>query len=72
MVKLVGNNKHNITWLYAQQCWRALKNNDSIPPIPYYDTWENEETGGKGRIFTGKELIEPCSVSYGEITLFRE
>lgn len=70
MAKLFGNNRHNITWLYAQQCWRALKDGTEVPPIPMYDEWESEETGGKGRVFTGKKPIEPCKVSYGGTTLF--
>lgn len=72
MAKVFGNNKHNITWFYANQCWSSLKNDEPLPPIPYYDLWESEETGGKGRIFTGRELIEPCKVTCNGVVVFGE
>lgn len=72
MAKLTGNNKHNITWVYAKQCWDALKNNQEIPPIPNYMEWETEDTGGKGRKITGYKPIEPCKVTCGGRTIFGE
>lgn len=70
MAKVFGNNEHNITWVYAKECWDALKYDTPIPPIPYYDTWESEETGGKGRTMTGQKIISPCKVTYNGVTVF--
>jgi hypothetical protein len=70
MAKLTGNNRHNIQWGYAQACWQALKNGDTIPPIPLYDEWESEETGGKGRVFTGKKPIDPMKVTCNGVTVY--
>ncbi len=70
MSKRTGNNRHNITWGYAQSCWQSLKNGEPIPPIPEYDIWETDENGTKGRVLIGKKLIEPCKVTCNGVTVF--
>jgi hypothetical protein len=70
VAKLTGNNRHNVTWVYAKQCWDALKSGAEIPPIPLYDEWETEETGGKGRVYTGQKPIEPCRVTCNGRTVY--
>jgi hypothetical protein len=65
---LRGNNRHNVTWVYAKSCWDALTRGDPVPPIPLYDVWEHEE-GGARRI-VDRRPIEPCKVSCNGVTVY--
>ncbi len=63
------NNRFNIEWGYAQACWQALKNNEPIPPIPNYSTWESFETGGSPKLI-GTKPITPMKVTCNGVTVF--
>jgi hypothetical protein len=71
MAKLTGNNRHNVQWTYAKECWHALKIGAvEMPPVPMYDIWETEEHGTKGRTYIGKKIIEPQKVTYQGRTVY--
>lgn len=57
-------NEHNITWLYASQCWKALREGKEFPPIPNYQTYESTDGISKGEKLVKETPIKPCKVVY--------
>lgn len=69
--KRIRRNEMNIQWVYAKQCWDALKNGQPLPPIPKYQVYESYETGGKETL-VGEKLITPMKIVYGGEVYFGE
>jgi hypothetical protein len=63
----VRNNRFNIQWHYAKQCWDAIVAGDEVPPIPNYTIWET--TDGKAERVIGQKQIVPMRVTCRGITV---
>lgn len=63
--KRVRNDRFNIEWTYAKECWSSHPN---YPPIPDYTIWESVD-GGKEKVI-GFKRIKPKKVTKNGLTLF--
>ena len=67
--KRIRNNRFNVEWLYAKQCWDALVNGEEIPEVPNYTIFETDPTTGKEKVI-GHKPIKPAKISYKGTVLF--
>lgn len=67
--KRTRNNRFNIEWGYAQECYNAMRAGIPIPPIPRYSTWETFEMGGTPKL-VGTDPITPMKVTHNGVTIF--
>ena len=63
-------NEHNITWLYARQCWDALVAGDDLPPIPMFQTYESTDGVNKGEKLVKETPIKPQMIKYKGLTYY--
>lgn len=66
--KRVRNNRMNIEWAYAKECWDALKGGHPVPPVPHYSIWESDD--GKPEKIVGRKPITPKRVSCNGVTVY--
>jgi hypothetical protein len=64
------SNEHNVTWLYANQCWTALMSDLPLPPIPKYQIYEVADGIGKGEVLIKELPITPCQITCRGKTYF--
>ena len=69
MAKRIRNNRFDVEWHYAGECWDRISAGLEINPIPTYSIWESDEGNGK-EILIGNRPISPKRVTCNGITVF--
>lgn len=62
-------NRFNIEWLYARQCWDALSKGLPLPPVPKFQTYMVYARDGSTKLIS-EEKITPMKIVFKGHTYF--
>lgn len=61
------DNRHDVNWRYAGECWRAIKAGLAVPPIPNFQTFEVAENIGIEKLIKQTSIVPMKLICNGKV-----